>query len=257
MRTLKESTILAFFLLFSVLAAEAQVVTENNPGKPSRFEFDFNLGLGVGGSAPIPIPNTISEMSWSPELCFTFGYNERFAVTRNFGVKLGIQLQHVGMDATAKVYQIHTQAIVEDAQVEGIFSGYNETKLRVTYLRIPLLLSLKTNSDKWIFSAGAHASFKLTGTFEGSVSDGYIRLGDATGERVEIDGKSLYPDTFSDELAGFVWGPEILIERCFNRNVSVFADVNASLNSVLKPDFKGLDFQMHNFYVFLGTSIKL
>lgn len=251
MRTTK-SAILAFLLAFSFQAVCAQSATE----RPSRFEFDFNLGLGVGGSVPVPIPNTISEMSWSPDLCFTFGYNERFAITRSFGVKLGVQIEHVGMDAVAEVSQIHTQAIVDGDKVEGIFNGRNETHLRVTYLRIPLLLSLKPGS-KWNFCAGMHASFKLTGTFEGAVSDGYIRMGDATGERVNIDGKSPYPDNFSDEIAGFVWGPEIMVERYFNKNVSVFADINASLNSVLKPDFKGLDFQMYNFYAFLGTSIKL
>ena len=255
MRTISKNIILAIlFLLVGQVANSQEVATKTSDF--SRFEFDFNVGLGVGGSAPIPIPNTFSEMSWSPELCFTFGYNERFAISRHFGVKLGFQVQHIGMDAVAKVQQIHTQAIVEGDQVEGIFTGYNETKLRVTYIHVPFLLSLKTNNN-WNFNVGMHASFKLDGTFEGAVSDGYIRMGDATGERVEIDERSPYPDTFSDELADFVWGPEIMVERYFNKNISIFVDVNASINSVLDENFKGLDFQLHNFYVFLGTSIKL
>ena len=218
-----------------------------------RFQHSVKLGIGLGGSSPVPIPNRISEMKWTPHLCVLIGYDLRYGFNDKIGVKSGLQIKHVGMTAEAKVYQMFTQAIVEDAQVSGYFTGYNETVLHATYLSLPLQFSFSPNSA-WTFDAGAFFALKLQGHFSGAVKEGYIRIETPTGEKVEV---GYEPFDFSEFISPFNYGVEITASRRFGSRWSGWFDLSWALNSTFKSAFRGLEYKMYNIYGFVGIDYKL
>lgn len=218
----------------------------------SPLQHSVALGIGTGASSPIPIPNRISEMSWTPRLCVLVGYDLRYRLGTKIGFKTGLQIKHVGMSAEAKVYQMFTQAIVEESEVSGYFTGYNETVLHSTYISLPLQFSFYHKS--WKFDAGLFAALKIQGHFSGAVKSGYIRIEEPTGEKVEV---GYEPFDFSEYIAPFNYGIEITTTRNFDDRWSARFDLSWALNSTFKDAFRGLEYKMYNIYGLFGIGYKL
>jgi len=234
-------------LIVNVLRAQ-DTVTAVSP-----LQQGFALGIGTGASSPIPIPNRISEMSWTPRLCVMVGYDLRYRFGAKTGVKTGLQIKHVGMSAEAKVYQMFTQAIVDESEVSGYFTGYNETVLHATYLSLPLQFSFSPTSN-WTFDAGLYLARKLQGHFSGAVKNGYIRITDPTGEKVEV---GYEPFDFSEFIAPFNYGLEFTATRSFGSRWAAWFDLSWALNSTFKEAFRGLEYKMYNIYGLFGVNYRL
>ncbi len=265
MRKIIFITIVAFLSTFCANAQGTDTTSvhkETLPfGKPCgdahsipKIEHSINVGVGIGASSPIPIPNRISEMSWAPHPCGILGYRLRYTLNSNLGLKTGLQLQHVGMSAKAKVYQMFTQATVEDAEVSGYFTGYNETKINATYLSVPLLFSYKIIGTDWGFDAGVFVALKIQGHFGGAVKDGYIRIDTPTGDRAEVGYETF---NFSKELNPFNFGLLFSAEREISQHWSGWLDLSWALTPTLKDTFQGLEYKMYNIYGFFGISYNL
>ena len=228
-------------------------ITISHPYIPiPQWQHNVALGIGTGASSPIPIPNRISEMSWTPRMCFLVGYDFSYRFWRMVGLKTGLQIKHVGMSAEAKVYQMFTQAIVDESEVSGYFTGYNETVLHATYISLPLQFSFYHKA--WKFDAGLFAALKLQGHFSGAVKSGYIRIGDPTGEKVEV---GYEPFDFSEFIAPFNYGLEFTATRNFGDRWSAWFDLSWALNSTFKEAFRGLEYKMYNIYGLFGVGYKL
>lgn len=247
---MRKTFILTAIALVLGLSANAQTDTVT---LQKRWQHSVQLGVGIGASAPVPIPNRISEMSYTPYLCYAGGYKLRCALGPKVGVKTGLQLRHQGMSAQAKVYQMFTQASIDDADVSGYFTGYNETDINATYISVPLLFSFAPN-EKWTFDAGLFAAFKVQGHFGGAVKDGYIRIDTPTGDRAEVDYESF---DFSDEINPFNFGIQIGAERNISSRWSAWLDFTWALNSTFKSTFRGLEYSMYNIYGLLGVGYHL
>lgn len=239
--------LIATLLTVNVLRAQ-DTVTAVSP-----LQQGFALGIGTGASSPIPIPNRISEMSWTPRLCVLVGYDLRYRFGAKTGLKTGLQIKHVGMSAEAKVYQMFTQAIVEESEVSGYFTGYNETVLHATYISLPVQFSFSPNNN-WTFDAGLFAALKIQGHFSGAVKNGYIRITDPTGEKVEV---GYEPFDFSEFIAPFNYGLEITATRNFGSRWAAWFDLSWALNSTFKEAFRGLEYKMYNIYGLFGVNYRL
>ena len=231
------------------LCAGAQTIDTTQP----RLRHSVTLGIGTGASAPIPIPNRISQMSWTPHLCALAGYNLRYQLAPRYALRTGLQVRHVGMSAEAKVYQMFTQAIVDDAEVSGYFTGYNETKFNATYISLPLTFTYCLG-DKWSFDAGLYAALKIQGHFSGAVKDGYIRIDKPTGDKVEVGYEEF---DFSDYVNPFDFGLNLSAERRISNTISATLDLSWAFNSCMKSSFRGLEYKMHNIYAIFGLCYKL
>ncbi|MBR4803716.1 MAG: PorT family protein [Bacteroidales bacterium] len=246
---MRRTTLLIIATIFLCFAAKAQDTVEF----PKQWEHSVKLGLGLGASSPIPIPNRISEMSWTPYLSYLGEYNLRYSIGENTGIKAGLQIRHQGMTAEAKVYQMFTQAEIEDAEVSGYFSGYNETNINATYLSLPILFSYKLNKD-WSLDAGVFLALKIQGYFGGAVKNGYIRIDTPTGDKAEVGYETF---EFSQQLNPFNYGIELSTERTISQHWACWFDLTWALNSTFKDTFRGLEYKMYNIYGFLGIAYKL
>lgn len=240
-------TILAFVLGFAATAQTDTVTLQN------RWHHSLKIGVGIGASAPVPIPNRISEMGWTPHLGGILGYSLHYDLSQKMGLKTGLQLRHVGMSAQAKVYQMFTNATVDDAEVAGYFTGYNDTKFNATYLAVPLLFAYHI-STSWTIDAGLFAAYALQGHFGGAVKDGYIRINEPTGDRVEVGCETF---DFSDYVNPFNFGLELTAEHIITNRWSAWFDLSWAFNSCMKNSFSGLEYKMYNIYGFAGIDYKL
>ena len=69
-------------------------------------------------------------------------------------------------------------------KVEGLWTGGVKTKVKMSYITIPLLANYKIN-NRWKVVAGPYFSYMMDGDFSGEVYEGHLRTPDATGSRID------------------------------------------------------------------------
>jgi len=98
--------------------------------------------------------------------------------------------------------------------------------------------------------------FLLRHKFYGEVSNGYLREGDPTGAKIEIDDQ---PQTFdfSEEMRNLQWGATLGGEYHICPKIGIFADLNWGFNDIFVKDFTTITFGLYPVYATLGVSYSL
>lgn len=223
----------------------------------NRFEHKIVAGFNFGATAPLPIPEEVRKIeAWWPQFTPQLGYNILYKVNNRWGIGSGILLNYKGMGVKDKVKYMHTRVVVEDGtdkELEGYFVGKNKTTVKTAYVTIPVYASFRAN-DNWSFKAGGYVSYLFSGQFKGSVSDGYLRVGDPLGEKVEIT-KATFD--FNDDLRSFEFGLTAGAERKINNRFGVYGNIDWSLTPIFPSKFRAMEFDMYNIYITLGLTYKL
>jgi len=222
-----------------------------------KLEHKIVAGFNLGATAPSSIPAEIRSIeAWWPQFTPQLGYNILYNATEKWGVGSGIMLNYKGMGVKDKVKYIHTRVVIEEGttrELEGYFVGKNETKTKMAYVTIPLFASYRL-SDKWSVKAGGYASYLFSGRFHGSVSDGYLRVGDPTGEKVDITEARF---NFDDDLKNFDFGLTFGGEMKLNDRFGIYGNLDWGLTPIFPSNFRAMEFSMHNIYFTLGLTYKL
>ena len=222
-----------------------------------RWDFKINVGYNIGGTSPLPMPEEIRSIErYSPP-----GFSPHVAVeaTRRLSEKWGISAQltldHKGFTVRDSVFNLHTEMELggKDPQV-GNFTGHNQTKVRNSYLTLPVMASYFI-SEKWMAQAGFYVAYLYSPGFSGSASDGYFRQGGPTGEKTEVDNDATFD--FSDELNKFDFGLVAAGEWSFSKYFALRGQLAWGLISVFPSDFTGISYKMYNIYGTIGVSYKL
>lgn len=252
----KKSIKSLYVLLILLLSAPTLSAQE----AAKQWEYDLRLGLNIGGTTPLPLPAEIRKIN-----SFTSGLNPVAGVraTRWFeshpqwGVTSGITVDYRGMKESADVKYWYTHLVVGEGENAGTFSGTftgkNRTTVRNGYLTVPLLATYRPFKH-WTFHLGGYFSWMLSADFSGTASDGYIREGGPTGDRIEVKNASF---DFSDNLRKIDAGISVGADWRFNKRMSVTGDLTWGLVPVFPSDFKGICYKMYNIYFALGLSYRL
>lgn len=246
----KNILFLSFFLLANVLAADAQSFQSERGG----LNLYIHAGYNFGGFAPVPLPNNIRKIeSYSPGFSPNFGVEVEYGLGSGWGVGSGIGLDWKSMKVTDSVQYMHTMITMDGSSLEGDFTGTNSTKVKNSYLAVPIYGSYLT-SNGWRLKAGVYLAMLLDGTFDGSVSDGYLRKGNSLGEKVEVDFAEF---DFSDELNKFDFGVQAGAEKYFSENLAIAGNLKWGLMPGFPDSFSGIAFKMYNIYFDLGVTYRL
>lgn len=159
------------------------------------------------------------------------------------------------METKARVKGYDTEVIIENAYMKGVFTGLVETRVKNTYLTIPVSMVYKL-SDRWRLYGGPHVSFTLNPGFDGFVSDGEFRQGDATGDRIIFDNDDQAAYDFSDSVSKIQWGMQVGGEWSLKKNLILFSHLDYDFNNLFKKDFNSLSFSLHNIYLNIGFGYK-
>ncbi|MCL1942333.1 MAG: PorT family protein [Candidatus Azobacteroides sp.] len=219
------------------------------------WEFKINAGYNIGGTSPLPMPVEVRKIEkYSPPL---FAPHVAFEATRRFnnkwGLTAGLSFDYKGFSVKDSVLNLHTEIKMNDKTYIGTFTGHNETKIKNSYMTIPVMASYHI-SDKWLVQAGVYAAYLYSSGFSGTASNGYIREGDPTGDKTEVNEASF---DFSDELNKFDFGLQAAGERGFSKRFAIRGQLAWGLTPVFHSDFTGVPFKMYNVYGTVGVSYKL
>lgn len=218
----------------------------------------LTFGYNIGASAPFSLPNTIREInSYAPLFTPSIGYEATYDLSPKWFVGAGLRLDIKGMKVTDSVQYFHTIITVENdsgekGTFEGDFSGTNATKVKNTYLTLPLFAGYYLG--EWDFKLGVYLARLLSGSFEGTVSDGYIRKGDSLGEKVLISEASF---DFADKLRAWDFGGHMGVARRFGSRWQAGITAQVGARPIFPSSFQGVGYNLHNIYVTVGGAYHL
>lgn len=243
-------------IALTVVLCNETLSAQNNLLK--NWEFTAFAGYNLGGTTPLPLPAEIRKIkSWSPGFTPTLAFHATKWINPRWGVTTGIGIELKGMVIEADVKYWQTNLVVgEGAQTgtfSGTFSGTNRTKMRNGYVTIPLLATFRPY-EKWTFYFGGYVSSLQDAKFEGSASDGYIRNGGPTGDKINVT-EATYD--FSDEMSKVDAGIMASADWYFTRKMAVKGQLSWGLVPVFPSSFKGISYNMYNVYVMLGLAYKI
>lgn len=247
-------------ILASVLVDSTSLFgqSSNSGFRWQNIQHEVSVGYNIGATAPFSLPNTIREInSYSPLFTPSIGYGVSYALNEKWRVGTGVRFESKGVRVKDSVQYFHTIITVNNGEgedggsFEGDFTGTNETKSQQTYVTMPLFAEYRL--DKWSIKTGAYVSRLLSSTFEGSVSDGYIRNGNSLGEKVFIDRATF---DFADQVRKWDWGVLLGGSRIVDKHWKVTALGQLGLQPLFPSDFRGVGYKLRHMYINVGGAYR-
>lgn len=242
---------LHLLILFLALALETTAQT----GK--KVSLNVRAGFSIGAATPVGIPVSVRKIeSYNPgfQPAVEAGLGYRFSA--KFGLATGLRFEQKGMTTEARVKAYYTTfneaGSGGNESVTGYFTGRVKTKIKNSYLTLPLHLTYHNNSS-FTFKAGGFVSLLLDNRFSGDAREGYIRDQTPVGEREDIDAASY---DFSDNVRRINAGVEIGTDYRLSSNFFASANLNYALTPLMEPGFRSIDFGLHNIYLNLGIGYR-
>lgn len=241
----------------NVLPAHAQ--DESNKGiawaSLRGLEYEVKAGFSIGGTAPLPLPEAIRSIdSYSPSMAISIEGNVKkwFGDKLQWGVLVGLRLENKTMNTEATVKNYDMEIIGDGGErVKGVWTGGVKTKVKNSYLTIPVLATYKV-SKRWNVKAGPYVSYLLEGNFSGNVYEGYLREDNPTGPKVEFTDGQVATYDFTNELRNIQWGMQLGGEWRAFKHLNVYADLTWGLNDIFKKNFDTVSFAMYPIYLNVG-----
>lgn len=229
-----------------------------NEGKDKSFEHKIVAGFNLGATAPLPLPAEVRSIkAWWPQFTPQLGYEVIYRFDESqWGIGSGILLNFKGMGVKDEVKYMHTKVELEKnsgQKLEGYFVGKNKTTVKVAYVTVPVYASFRPNK-LWSFRAGGYASYNFSSHFNGTVSDGYMRVGTYTGDKMIIDEATF---NFDEDVRTFDFGLTVGAERRINNRFGVYGNLDWGLQSIFPSSFRPMEFDMYNIYLALGLTYRL
>ncbi|MDU1889387.1 MAG: porin family protein [Dysgonomonas sp.] len=244
------TTILLLSLVMLNLKSFAQEDNSKN------FDLSFLLGVNIGATAPLPLPEEVRKIkSYNPKFNPQLGFNLTYNLNNRWGVGSGVTLDWKGMRVRDEVKYMYTSVTENKGQstLTGYFVGKNMTNVDMTYLTVPIYGTYRF-SDKWQVKLGIYAAKALSTTFDGNVSDGYIRIGEPTGQKQEIDEATF---DFSDDVRDYDFGLLGGGEYRLNNRIGFYANLAWGLTPYFYSGSNPIKFKLRNIYGTLGITYRL
>lgn len=219
------------------------------------LEYEVKAGVLIGGTSPLPLPVEIRNLSsYNPTLLVSLEGNVLKWLDREkrWGMIVGLRLENKGMKTDARVKNYGMEIVGDGGEmVKGNWTGQVKTKVKNSYLTIPVLAAYKFNS-RFRMSLGPYFSYMMEGDFSGEVYDGYLREGNPTGNKVVFENGKSAPYDFSKNLRRFQWGLQLGTEWRAFKHLNVCADLTWGLNDIFQKDFDTITFAMYPIFLNIG-----
>lgn len=219
------------------------------------LEYQVKAGLSIGGTAPLPMPVEIRAIDgFNPTILFSIEGNATKWLKCNdkWGARLGLRLENKGMITHSQVrnygMEIHGDA---GELIAGRWTGDVKTRVRNAYLTVPISAVYRIHK-RFNVTLGPYVSYMIEGDFSGDVSNGYLREGDPTGNKVIFEDDKSATYNFSKNLRRFQWGAQLGGEWRALNHLNVYADLTWGFNDIFKSNFHTITFPLYPIYLNLG-----
>lgn len=225
----------------------------------SKLEHKIVAGYNIGATAPTSMPEEVRSLNgWWPQFTPQLGYNIIYNLSPKWGIGSGIMLDYKGMGVREEVKYLYTEVRLEDNgdYLTGYFTGKNETRIKTSYVTVPLFGRYKIN-DKWNVRAGGYVSYKFSSSFKGEVWDGYMRAPDPTGAEISLTNKGDATFDFGDDVRDFDFGVLAGAEMHIKDRFSLNGNLSWGLTPIFHRSFTAMPFKMYNIYFTIGLAYDL
>ncbi len=217
-----------------------------------NIEFEAKAGFSIGGTAPLPLPEEIRSIdSYNPTLALSLGLQVTKWFNDQWGLSTGISFDNKSMKTKAEVKNYSMRINYGGDEIQGNWTGKVQTTVDNSYFTIPVMAAYKLSSI-WSLRLGPYISFLIDNNFSGYVYEGYLRSGDPTGQRVNIDNGQTASYNFTDDLRTVQWGLQFGGSWKVNNHFRLNGDLQWGMNNIFKSDFDTITFNMYNIYVNIG-----
>lgn len=240
--------------MYSSAGAQETIDKRSSNFFNTNVDYSVQAQFSIGGSSPLGFPNTIRKIeSFNPGFKFGLEANATKWIQGDskWGVRLGVRFEEKGMKTKAKVKSYLTEVVEDNSKIRGYFTGTVQTNVSNTYLTMPVSAVYKLTND-WNLYGGLYFSALVDNTFDGYVTDGYLRQNTPTGTKVTFEDGSQAPYDFSENVRKFQWGTQLGAEWKMNKHFKLLSDITYGFNNIFEKDFSSIDFSMHNIYLNIG-----
>ncbi len=251
-------------LMLALLLAVATAHAEGGLIRVGSFFDDLTtvarLGYGLGGSAPVGMPATIrklNEFPLTPNL--SFGVDELKPIAGGpWGVLVGVHFENKGMSTDATVKNYHMQIDRQGEVLEGVFTGRVVTKATEWMFTVPLQATRQLGKRVRL-KVGPYVSYLTQRRFYGWAYNGYLRVDDPTGAKVELgeaaDERGDYD--FSSHMRRMQWGIDVGADIAISNRLGCYADLSWGLSGIHKSDFHTVEQTLYPIYGTVGITYKI
>lgn len=245
-------------ILTLILAASA-LLPARPAGLLDNLVYNLRFGYGIGGTAPMGMPATIRSLdTYRMEPNFTLGLGIYKSLGGRWGLTTGLHLENKGMDIEATVKNYHMAIVRGGQRLEGNFTGRNSIQVEQWMLTLPLLATYSFG-EKVSLKLGPYFSYVKNPKFSGYAYDGYIRVGDPTGAKVELgtDEGSRGTYDFSDDMRSWQFGMMLGADWYFHRQWGAFVDVSWGFTDIFHSSFDTIEQNLYPIYGTIGISYRI
>ena len=151
------------------MVANVQAQEERNKSLINSYlhgwEYNIKAGFNIGGTSPIPLPKEIRKIdSYAPGIAIAIEGNATkwFDEKKKWGLTLGLRLENKNMTTEATVKNYGMKIInTNGGELAGLWTGGVKTKVKNSYLTIPILAAYRISKFQWgIQFGGEWKAFK-------------------------------------------------------------------------------------------------
>lgn len=242
--------------LLIVLLAASTAANAQEFGKSKQFT--IRLGYNIGGNAPLGLPASIRRInSYSPGFSPSLGFDCLVPIDtwRAFQVGLRIESKEMREDATVKNY--HMEIIKGDQILDGMFTGdeYSRATQWIATMPIQAVFRVKRVNIK----IGPYLSYLFHGEFEGYAHNGYLRVGNPTGAKVELGESETERGNFdfSDKMSRLQVGLSIGADWRFSNRFGAYGELNLGTSNTFTNSFRTIEQILRPIYASVGLTYRL
>ena len=239
-------------MAFMALTAVAQTTLLDN------MSFYWRIGYSIGGNAPLPMPATIRSLNkYSLQPNMSIGVDAHRRIGDHWGLLAGIRFENKGMHIDADVKNYHMEIKQGGETLAGYFRGKVDTRITQWMFTVPLQATFRVN--KVNFKLGPYVSILTAKKFSGYAYDGYLRVDDYTGPKVNLGTeKNERGDyDFGDDMRDMQCGIDLGADWQFSNHFGLYADLQWGISGTFKKDFKTIEQTLRPIYGVVGISYRI
>lgn len=223
------------------------------------LRYMVRLGYSLGGTAPVGMPATIRSLDkYTPTNNTLLGLDAYKPLTEKWGLQAGFHYQNKGMKTDAKVKGYSMEMRRGDETLSGLFTGNVVTEVDEWMVTLPLQVAYNVSPNLRL-KFGPYFSYVLSNNFSGYAYDGYLRVGDPTGDKVElghVEGERGDYD-FTEDLRHWQFGLDLGADWFFSNRFGAYAGLSWGLTKIFRKDFHVIELSLYPIYGSIGLTYKL
>ncbi len=244
----------ALLSLLTALTAWAQ----SGRGLLDGLTYNLRLGYSVGGTMPTTMPAEIRAVTdYTPCPNLQVGIDAERRLTDCLGLVVGLRFENKGMQTDARVKDYGMTIVQGTQQLSGRFTGGVVTCVSEWMLTVPATASLHLSRDLRL-RFGPYASCLVARSFTGYAHDGYLRVGDPTGAKVDIGrGEGRRGDyDFSHEMRHLQAGLLLGLDWHFAPRLGAYLELTRGLSGVHRSGFSTIEQPLYPVFGTVGVMVR-